>query len=178
MFFSISPKIWSMNSQFSQNLITLFFILLFVILTYVISHAHSYIINYDDENVKALFTQTEWNELTEDRIRIPGVPREIGEELVRYGKKTLSELRNSVLTSYLQDGTIYDINKHYNQEWIQMAVRTLVNLYENIDAPLIRNQYENWFTVAFFGTCIDLCMRDIQLCTDIKRFNHFFHWCI
>ncbi|POG68727.1 hypothetical protein GLOIN_2v1633430 [Rhizophagus irregularis DAOM 181602=DAOM 197198] len=132
-------------------------------------HAHSYIINYDDENVKALFTQTEWNELTEDRIRIPGVPREIGEELVRYGKKTLSELRNSVLTSYLQDGTIYDINKHYNQEWIQMAVRTLVNLYENIDAPLIRNQYENWFTVAFFGTCIDLCMRDIQLCTDIKR---------
>ncbi|CAB4378458.1 unnamed protein product [Rhizophagus irregularis] len=102
-------------------------------------HAHSYIINYDDENVKALFTQTEWNELTEDRIRIPGVPREIGEEL------------------------------HYNQEWIQMAVRTLVNLYENIDAPLIRNQYENWFTVAFFGTCIDLCMRDIQLCTDIKR---------
>ncbi|CAB4411976.1 unnamed protein product [Rhizophagus irregularis] len=132
-------------------------------------HAHSYIINYDDENVKALFTQTEWNELTEDRIRIPGVPREIGEELARYGKKTLSELRNSVLTSYLQDGTIYDINKHYNQEWIQMAVRTLVNLYENIDAPLIRNQYENWFTVAFFGTCIDLCMRDIQLCTDIKR---------
>ncbi|RGB37404.1 hypothetical protein C1646_813355 [Rhizophagus diaphanus] len=79
-------------------------------------HAHSYIINFDDENVKALFTQTEWNELTEDRIRIPGVPREIGEEL----------------------------------EWIQMAVRTLVNLYENIDAPLIRNQYENWFTVAFF----------------------------
>ncbi|CAB4398083.1 unnamed protein product [Rhizophagus irregularis] len=104
-------------------------------------HAHSYIINYDDEDVKALFTKTEWDELTEDRIRIPAVPREIGEELVRYGKqKTLSELRNSVLTSYLQD-----------------------------DAPLIRNQYENWFTVAFFGTCIDLCMRDIQLCTDIKR---------
>ncbi|CAI2190887.1 20376_t:CDS:2 [Funneliformis geosporum] len=133
-------------------------------------HAHSYIINYDDEDVKALFTKTEWDELTEDRIRIPAVPREIGEELVRYGKqKTLSELRNSVLTSYLQDGTIYDINKHYDKEWIQMAVRTLVNLYENIDAPLIRNQYENWFTVAFFGTCIDLCMRDIQLCTDIKR---------
>ncbi|CAG8515228.1 12442_t:CDS:2 [Ambispora leptoticha] len=132
-------------------------------------HAHSYIINYDDENVKALFTETEWNELTEDRIKVPAVPLEIAKELARYGKKTLSELRNSVMTSYLQDGTIYDINKHYNQEWIQMAVRTLVNLYENIDSPLIRNQYENWFTVALFGMCIDLCMRDIQLGTDIKR---------
>ncbi|CAG8600424.1 11578_t:CDS:10, partial [Acaulospora morrowiae] len=133
-------------------------------------HAHSYIINYDDENVKALFTETEWNELTEDRIRIPAVPCEIGEELVRYGKKkTLSELRNSVLTSYLKDGAIYDINKHYNQEWIQMVLRTLVNLYENLDSSLIRNQYENWFTVTFLETFIDLCMRDIQLCTDIKR---------
>jgi hypothetical protein len=84
-----------------------------MILTYVISHAHSYIIDYDDENVKALFTEADWNELTK--------------ELVRYGKKTLSELRNSVMTSYLQDGTTYDINKHYNQEWIQMA---LVNLYK------------------------------------------------
>jgi hypothetical protein len=147
--------------------------LLFAILTYVISHAHSYIIDYDDENVKALFTKAEWNELTEDRIGIPAVPREIAKELVKYGKKTLSELRNSVMTSYLQDGTIYNINTHYNQEWIQMAVRTLVNLYENIDSPLIRNHYEDWFTVAFFGTCIDLCMRDIQLGTDIKRFNHF-----
>ncbi|CAI2191543.1 2590_t:CDS:2, partial [Funneliformis geosporum] len=88
-------------------------------------HAHSYIINYDDENVNELFTEMEWNELTEDRIRISAVLREIREELVIYGKKkTLSELYNSVLTSYLQDRTIYDINKHYNQEWIQMVIDT------------------------------------------------------
>ncbi|CAG8456607.1 3157_t:CDS:10 [Funneliformis mosseae] len=123
----------------------------------------------DMEHEQALFTEAEWNELTEDRIRIPAVPHEIAKELMRYRKTTLSELRNSVMTSYLQDGTIYNINKHYDQEWIQMAVRTLVNLYENIDSPLIRNQYEDWFTVSFFGTCIDFCMRDIQLGTDIKR---------
>lgn len=30
-------------------------------------HAHSYIVNFDDENIKALFTDEEWKELTEDR---------------------------------------------------------------------------------------------------------------
>ncbi|CAG8448703.1 11723_t:CDS:10 [Funneliformis caledonium] len=100
----------------------------------------------DMEHEQALFTEAEWNELTEDRIRFPAVPHEIAKELMRYRKTTLSELRNSVMTSYLQDGTIYNINKHYDQEWIQMA-----------------------FTAAFFGTCIDFCMRDIQLGTDIKR---------
>ncbi|CAH1765183.1 12484_t:CDS:2 [Entrophospora sp. SA101] len=36
------------------------------------------------------------------------------------------------------------------------------------NAPLIRIQYEHWFTVALLGTCIDFCLRDIRLGTDIK----------
>ncbi|PKY46649.1 hypothetical protein RhiirA4_543459 [Rhizophagus irregularis] len=32
---------------------------------------HSCIVNYDDENVKLLFTDVEWKELTEDRIGVP-----------------------------------------------------------------------------------------------------------
>ncbi|GET55420.1 C2H2-type zinc finger transcription factor [Rhizophagus irregularis DAOM 181602=DAOM 197198] len=132
-------------------------------------HAHSYIVDFDDENVKALFTDEEWKELTEDRIGVPSVPSDIVKEMARYGKKTVEELRITVMTTYLKDKERYDICKHFNQEWVQMTMRTLCNLYENVDSPLIRSQYEDWYTIALFGTCIDFCMRDIQLGTDIKR---------
>ena len=110
--------------------------------------------------------------INKDRIGVPPVPHDIAKELTKYGKKTLKELRAVVLTPYLKEKEEYDVNKHYELEWIQMALRTLCNLYENVDAPLIRKQYEDWFTVALFGACIDFCIRDIQLGTDIKRFNH------
>ncbi|CAG8479899.1 8653_t:CDS:2 [Paraglomus occultum] len=132
-------------------------------------HAHSYIVNCDDQNIKALFTNAEWEELTKDRIRIPPVPNEIVKEMARYGKKTLEELRTIVMTTYLKDEEKYDIRKHYDKEWIQVAMRALCNLYENTDSPMIRNQYEDWYTVAIFGSCIDFCVRDTQLGTDIKR---------
>ncbi|CAI2184769.1 8552_t:CDS:2 [Funneliformis geosporum] len=132
-------------------------------------HAHSYIVDFDDEDIKALFDEEEWKELTKDPIGIPPVPHEIAKELTKYGKNTLKELRAVVMAPYLKEKEEYDVNKHYEQEWIQMALRTLCNLYENVVAPLIRSQYEDWFTVALFGTCIDFCIRDIQLGTDIKR---------
>ncbi|CAG8682391.1 6863_t:CDS:2, partial [Ambispora gerdemannii] len=131
-------------------------------------HAHSYIVDFDDKDVKALFTDEEWNELTKDRIGVPSFPRDIAEELAKYGSKTLKELRAKVMKSYLKEEE-YDVHKHYNQEWIQMTMRTLCNLFENIDTPLVKTQYEDWFTVALFGTCIDFCIRDAQLGTDVKR---------
>ncbi|CAG8465723.1 2740_t:CDS:2 [Paraglomus occultum] len=134
-------------------------------------HTHSYIVDFDDEDVKALFTDEEWNELTKDRIEVPSFPRDIAEELAKYGSKTLKELRTKVMKSYLKEEEEYDVHKHYNRERIQMTMRTLCNLYENVDTPLylVRTQYEDWFTVALFGTCIDFCIRDAQLGTDVKR---------
>ena len=85
-------------------------------------------------------------------------------------KKSLGELRKIVTTPYLQDGVTYDVQQHCDLEWIQLAVRALVNLYENTDSPLVRNQYEDWFTVALFGACIDTCMRNAQLGTDVNRY--------
>ncbi|RHZ44567.1 hypothetical protein Glove_718g6 [Diversispora epigaea] len=136
-------------------------------------HAHSYIVDFDDEDVRVLFTDEEWNELTKDRIGVPAFPRDVAEELAKYGSKTLKELRTKVMKSYLKNEEEYDVHKHYNQEWIQMTMRTLCNLFENIDTPLVRTQYEDWFTVALFGTCIDFCIRDAQLGTDVKRFYPF-----
>ncbi|CAG8578243.1 1620_t:CDS:10 [Diversispora eburnea] len=118
--------------------------------------------------MNTLFTDKEWSELIKDRNVVPSVPRDIAEELSKYGSKTLKELRTKVMKSYLKDDEEYDVQKHYNREWIQMTMRTLCNLFENIDTPLVRTQYEDWFTVALFGTCIDFCVRDAQLGTDIK----------
>ncbi|KAF0399780.1 c2h2-type zinc finger transcription factor [Gigaspora margarita] len=132
-------------------------------------HAHSYIIDYDDTEVRALFTETEWKELTDDRLGVPSIPVDIAKELSTYKKKTLEELRKVSMTSYLQDNVKYNIHQHYDNEWIQLAVRNLVNLYENTDCPLMRNQYEDWYTVALFGSCLDFCFRDMRLGTDIKR---------
>ena len=139
----------------------------------MISHAHSYIVDFDDEIVRALFTDKEWNKLIKDQNGVPSVPHDIAEELLKYGSKTLEELHMKVMKSYLKDDEEYDVQKHYDQEWIQMTMRTLCNLFENIDTPLVRTQYEDWFTVMLFGTCIDFCVRDAQLGTDIKRFCPF-----
>src|SRR3954469_22428270 len=38
----------------------------------------------------------------------------------------------------------------------------------NVNSPLTRTQYENWFIVAPFGVCIDFLIRDHQLETDIE----------
>ncbi|CAB4411086.1 unnamed protein product [Rhizophagus irregularis] len=111
-----------------------------------INHAHSYIVDYDDENVKSLFTDIEWEELTKDRIGVPDVPSEIVKEMAKYEKKTLKELRTIVMTSYLKDDETYDTSKHYDKEWIQTAMQALCNLYENMDSLLIRSQYEDWYT--------------------------------
>ena len=95
--------------------------------------------------------------MTQDRIGIPSIPRDIAKELSRYGKDSLEDLRTAVMTSYLNDDEKYDVRKHHNQEWVQLAIR------------ITRTQYENWFTVALFGACIDFFIRDHQLGTDIKR---------
>lgn len=100
---------------------------------------------------------------------LPTNPAHIVKELSKYAKKTLRELRQTVMTSYLQDDVEYDAQQHYDMEWIQTSVRTLTNLYENTDHPLARSHYDDWFTVALFGSCIDFCMRDMRLRTDIKR---------
>ncbi|CAG8658670.1 11305_t:CDS:2, partial [Racocetra persica] len=132
-------------------------------------HHHSYIIDYDDKEVKALFTEIEWQELTVDRLGVPPIPTDIAKKLSTYKKKTLKELREVSMTSYLRDNVKYNIHQHYDDEWIQLSIRNLVNLYENTDCPLMRNHYEDWYTVALFGSCIDFCFRDMWLGTDIKR---------
>ena len=45
-----------------------------------------------DEDIKALFTDVEWKELTEDRIGIPSISHDIAVELAKYGKNTLEDL--------------------------------------------------------------------------------------
>jgi hypothetical protein len=119
----------------------------------MISYAHSYIVDFDDKIVRALFTDKEWNKLVKDQNGVSSIPCDIAEELSKYRSKTLKELCTKVMKSYLKDDEEYDVQKHYNQEWIQMTMRTLCNLFKNIDTPLVlvRTQYEDWFMVALFG---------------------------
>ncbi|KAG9290229.1 hypothetical protein G9A89_022205 [Geosiphon pyriformis] len=132
-------------------------------------HAHSYIINYDDQEIRELFSEEEWKELTKDQLGIPVVPLDIAKEVSKYGNKDLKELREAIMTSYLPRDVPYDHNQHYDLEWIHMAIRTIVNLYENDDSPLQRNHYEYWYTIALFGACIDFAFNDSRLGTSIKR---------
>jgi hypothetical protein len=78
-----------------------------------------------------LFNDEEWKELTDDRLGIPDVPSNIATEIAKYGNKSLRELRNAVMTSYLPDNVPYDSSQHYDLEWIQTSIRTIVGLYEN-----------------------------------------------
>ncbi|CAI2192695.1 5983_t:CDS:2, partial [Funneliformis geosporum] len=131
--------------------------------------AHSYIINCDDQEIKELFNDEEWTELTKDHFGIPQVPLDIAREIAKYGNKNLKQLREIVMKSFLPDNVSYDNDLHSDLEWIQMTIRTIVHLFENEDSPLQRNHYEYWYTIAFFGICIDILFRDSKLGTDVKR---------
>ncbi|CAG8586769.1 1076_t:CDS:2, partial [Ambispora gerdemannii] len=97
--------------------------------------------------------------INKDRIGVPIISHDI-----------IKDLRTITMKSFLEEEK-YDIRKHYDNEWIQLAIRTLANLYENMASPLIRTQYEHWFTVTLLGTSIDFCLWDIRLGTDIKRID-------
>nr|CAG8433695.1 5502_t:CDS:10 [Entrophospora candida] len=115
--------------------------------------------DYNDSDVKALFNDDEWRE-----IGIPTIPDEIAKELSKYAKNSLKELHDIVMNSYLECGINYDVKKHYDLEWIQITIRTLVNLYENINSPLIKDQYEILFVVLY--------RTDIPSLASVNRKNH------
>ncbi|CAG8603899.1 5675_t:CDS:2 [Cetraspora pellucida] len=132
------------------------------------NHVHSYIICDHDEKVKALFSEDDWTELTKKPL-LPSVEYEVGKELAKYMKENLIELRQEVMCNFLKEGEVYDPKEHYIKEWIQLTLRHLCNLYENLSFPLCREQYEDWFTVNLFGICFDFLMRHPRMSTDIKR---------
>ncbi|CAG8603815.1 10206_t:CDS:2 [Cetraspora pellucida] len=125
--------------------------------------------DYEQLKIEELFSDEEWAELTKDNLGIPQVPLNIAKEIARYGNKNLEQLRKTVMESYLPSDVSYDNDQHSDLEWIQMAIRTIVHLYENGNSPLQRNQYEYWYTIVLFGTCIDMLFRDSKLGTDVKR---------
>ena len=71
--------------------------------------------------------------MMQDQIGIPSISHNITKELAKYGKDTLEDLRTAVMTSYLEDGEKYDTRKHRDQEWVQLAIWILVDLYENVN---------------------------------------------
>ncbi|KAF0386055.1 c2h2-type zinc finger transcription factor [Gigaspora margarita] len=73
-----------------------------------------------DEKIRSLFSKTEWNELISD----------------------LLELHKIVNTPYLQDGVDYDVQQHYNLEWIQMFIRALQIIKDNLDVLNSKANYD------------------------------------
>ena len=78
------------------------------------------------------------------------------------------------MKTYLKNDENYDTNLHYDYEWVHLSVRSIINLWENKDSPLAHPQYENWYSVNLFGSCLDFCFRDFKLGTDVKRLLFFF----
>ncbi|CAG8600688.1 9538_t:CDS:2 [Paraglomus occultum] len=128
-------------------------------------HTHSFIICDHDDKTKALFSKEDWKELTK-KPPLPSVDYEIGKELAKYMKESLTELRQEVMCNFLKENEIYDPKKHYLKEWIQVTLRLLCNLYENPSAPLCQEQYKDWFSVNLFGNCFDFLMRHPGMSTD------------
>ncbi|CAG8631804.1 7675_t:CDS:10, partial [Funneliformis caledonium] len=94
--------------------------------------AYSFIIDCDDQKIKELFNDEEWMELTKDHL---GISRfHIASEIAKYGNKTLKQLREVVMKSYLPSNVSYDNYQHSDLEWIQIAIRIIVHLYENDDS--------------------------------------------
>ncbi|RUS24362.1 hypothetical protein BC938DRAFT_473702 [Jimgerdemannia flammicorona] len=64
------------------------------------------------------------------------------------------------MESYLPAGDAYNVLHHYDQEWVHIAIRWIVNLWENPKKPLARSHLEAWFTANIYSKLVDFGIRD------------------
>lgn len=54
------------------------------LVSYFYSPIHSFVVDVDDEEIKRLFTNEEWNQITYDRLEVPPVATDFAKILARY----------------------------------------------------------------------------------------------
>ncbi|CAG8680021.1 12189_t:CDS:2 [Acaulospora colombiana] len=103
--------------------------------------AHSFIIDTTDDNIKNLFSETEWDGIMNvNKKTVPAIDKDIGTHLISYKKKTPSEMRAHVMKPWLN--TTYNVEDHFDFQYIHMVFSHLLDEYESPKNRLVQPHAE------------------------------------
>ncbi|PKK55703.1 hypothetical protein RhiirC2_764578, partial [Rhizophagus irregularis] len=90
---------------------------------------HSFIINDAHADVKSLFSEAEWEEITAlDVKENPKLERSHRELMIKYTVKSVKELREIIYDPFIPDGNKYDKSLHHDLDFINHAYRSMLFL--------------------------------------------------
>ncbi|CAG8606884.1 9285_t:CDS:2, partial [Diversispora eburnea] len=106
--------------------------------------AHSFIVDTSDDDIKNLFTEEEWEEITNaNKKAVPSIDKNLVEHLLKYKKKTISEMRAHVMNPWLT--TTYNPEQHFNYQYVHLVFTYLLDEYESPKNRLMQPHTEGWY---------------------------------
>jgi len=94
----------------------------------------------------------------------PRVSEYVARSLSRFGNvETIDDLRKILeTTSYRNVNEPYNIDKHFDAEWVELVMRHFLMEYEDPNEALKKSHLEGWFDVNTRSVIIDHIFRNIQ----------------
>lgn len=104
---------------------------------------HSFIINDAHADVKSLFSDVEWEEITTLEVNEnPKLERSLRELMIKYTVNSAKELRKIIYDSFLPDGNEYDKSLHHDLDFINHAYRSMLFLWDREENPFDSSKLE------------------------------------
>lgn len=122
--------------------------------------ASAYVLDTSNKEMRGWFTRREWEEILQQVPALPPVDTVLVDSLVRFDRvRTVERLREVIsTTSFLPPDTNYDRAIHFNAEWAEMVIRSVLILLETDTNPLsAKTHAEDWFSMQIWAPIIDKC---------------------
>ncbi|CAG8715188.1 7630_t:CDS:2, partial [Funneliformis mosseae] len=125
---------------------------------------HSFIINDADADVKGLFSDVEWKEITGSEVKENlKIGLSLRDLMIKYTVKSIKELRKIIYEPFILDGSEYDKNLHHDLDFINYAYWSMLFLWDREENPFDSSKLEGWYEMNIWGHLIDLIFHDINI---------------
>ncbi|RUS26582.1 hypothetical protein BC938DRAFT_470568 [Jimgerdemannia flammicorona] len=94
-----------------------------------------------------------------NRRELPNLPDDLLKHMMTFAKGTIQELRKQLQQPIDAIGDNFIREIHYDLDWLQYAMYTLVREYES--GALKVNHHEQWYNIHLWGPIVDQCFANI-----------------
>ncbi|RUS27504.1 hypothetical protein BC938DRAFT_483149 [Jimgerdemannia flammicorona] len=128
------------------------------------SLTHSWVIDLDNHEVTSLFSPADWKEISSQTLSLPQLDILMAKSVSRFARvMTTSGLREILeTTSYRSKDEPYDHEKHYDAEWVDLAMRRMLPLFKSPDQLLRKSHLEGWYDSNIWSFIVDYALQDLK----------------
>ncbi|RUP47013.1 hypothetical protein BC936DRAFT_146227 [Jimgerdemannia flammicorona] len=126
--------------------------------------AHSWVIDLNNHEVASLFSPADWKEISSQTLSLPQFDVLTAKSVSRFAKVTMTSGLREVLetTSYRSKDELYDREKHYDAEWVDLVMRRMLPLFESPDQLLQKPHLEGWYDSNIWSFIVDYALQDLK----------------